>query len=83
MTPNNEYIKEFEDDYLTNPRRKTAYLNGDEKRELIGFLLSCLEQKDREWREEIEDMDWLEFRAKHKDTDQRTFLLTISEVLKS
>jgi hypothetical protein len=53
MTSNEQYIKEFEDDFLTNPRRKIAYLNGDEKRELIGFLLNCFDKKDKEWKEEI------------------------------
>lgn len=52
MTSNEQYIKEFEDDFLTNPRRKIAYLNGDEKRELIGFLLNCFDKKDKEWKEE-------------------------------
>ena len=74
MTPSNEYIKEFEKNF--------PELMEDEIKPFRIAIIMMLEQKDKELREKIEDMDWLEFRAKHKDTDQRTFLLTISEVLK-
>ena len=42
-----------------------------------------IQAKEREKiREEVKSMDWFEFRAKHQGTDQRTFLLTISDILK-
>jgi len=33
-----EILKEFDEKFLTNPTKKIAYINGDEKRELSKFL---------------------------------------------
>ena len=38
MLTQKDILKEFDEKFLTNPTKKIAYINGDEKRELSKFL---------------------------------------------
>jgi len=53
QTTNQKIIDEFDKQFLTNPAKKIAYCNGNEKREISKFLMDALEQKDKEWKEKI------------------------------